>query len=134
MLVDYTPKKLQIRMSYERPLISIRSNGIIFFYNSLIKKLNIKPGDDQVLFSFDPDSGKWYLSKSKQGLKVKFHIDAPRNGAYITSISLRNRIIMNSLHLLNSVEPNDCLYMSVSDNPISYKSRSELLYEIKLLR
>ena len=138
MLVAYTSHKLdQVRRPKNAsPVIHIFSNGVIYLYKSLLKRLDIDPLTDKILFSHDVITNNWYLSKNDSGIKISYNNRTTHNlKFFIPCMELRARLIGTHSTLFKAIDTKDSFYMRCANEPTQFREHgSQQYYLIEIIK
>lgn len=125
-LINYTEDKIRTRSQVGSPFIKILPSGTFYIYARAIRQLQLEP-DDKILFSEDPKTGTWYISKDPKGIKLYVHNEYTR----VFASSVIRKQILNS-QMIPAISTDEVFYLNIEGIPTLIGQKA--YYKIKLLQ
>ncbi len=130
-LVHYTASKLRYRPKNSQPNIHIHNDGRFYLFKSLIKRLDLDPKKDRILFSKDPETLIWFITKHPNGIPIQYSEHSDRY--YFSSSELRTHIAKSFKHELRTIDTIDNFYMSCELSPSKIDNSNIEYFRLNLL-
>lgn len=125
-LINYTEDRIRVRSQVGSPFIKILPSGTFYLYARAIKQLQLDL-EDKVLFSEDPKTGTWYISKDAKGVKLYLHNEYTR----VFSSTVIRKQILNS-QLIPAISQEEIFYLNIESIPTLIGQKA--YYKLKLLQ